>query len=265
MNNSILASVYSPDTFNEIGHQLIDDLTKHLDDKLNEKTSNAIHWNSPEEELKFWQEFMIKGNNENLFKEITKRTTYVHHPHYIGHQVCPAAPITALTGMISSLLNNGMAVYEMGMAPSAIERVVTDILCKKLGYSKKGKGFLTSGGTLANLTALLTARRVILKEDIWNKGMKDPIAIMVSEEAHYCVDRAAKIMGLGEQGIIKIPATDTFQMDTSVLDEKLQEAKENGIEVFAIVGSAPCTATGIFDDLDKVAAFAKRKQIMVSC
>lgn len=261
MNNSILASVYSPDIFKEMGHQLIDDLTKHLDDKLNVKTSNAIHWNSPEDELKFWQEFLINGDDDNLFKEITKRTTYVHHPHYIGHQVCPAAPITALTGMISSLLNNGMAVYEMGMAPSAIERVVTDILCEKIGYSKKAKGFLTSGGTLANLTALLTARRVILNDDIWNEGMKVPIAIMVSEEAHYCVDRASKIMGLGEQGIIKIPATDKFQMDTSILEEKLLEAKTKGIQVFAIVGSAPCTATGMFDDLDIVAAFAKKNTL----
>lgn len=261
MNKSLLESVYSPDNFKQMGHRLVDDLTKHLDNKINVKTNKAIHWNKPDDELLFWQEFLENGNQEELFKEITKRTTYVHHPHYIGHQVSPAAPITALTGMISSLLNNGMAVYEMGMAPSAIERVVTDVLCGKIGYSKKAKGFLTSGGTLANLTALLTARRAVLKQDVWNNGNYMPIAIMVSEEAHYCVDRAAKIMGLGERGIIKIPATANFQMDTSVLEKKYQEAKAKGIEVFAIIGSAPCTATGMFDDLDEIAAFAKKYKL----
>jgi L-2,4-diaminobutyrate decarboxylase len=261
MNKSILEFVYSPETFKEMGHRLVADLAEHLDDKLNEKTHKAINWNEPDDELHFWQEFLNHGDKDELFKEITKRTTYVHHPNYIGHQVSPAAPITALTGMISSLLNNGMAVYEMGMAPSAIERVVTDVLCNKIGYSKRAKGFLTSGGTLANLTALLTARRAILKQDIWNNGGSSPIAIMVSEEAHYCVDRAAKIMGLGEQGIIKIPATGNFQMNTSVLEEKYQEARAKGIEVFAIVGSAPCTATGMFDDLDEIAAFAKKYKL----
>ncbi len=261
MIKSILESVYSPEIFKEMGHRLVDDLTKHLDDKINEKTNNAIHWNEPDDELHFWQEFLKNGNTEELFKEITKRTTYVHHPHYIGHQVSPAAPITALTGMISSLLNNGMAVYEMGMAPSAIERVVTDVLCKKIGYSLKAKGFLTSGGTLANLTALLTARRSVLKQDVWNNGNDMPIAIMVSEEAHYCVDRAAKIMGLGEKGIIKVPATANFQMDTSVLEKKYQEAKAKGIEVFAIIGSAPCTATGMFDGLDEIGDFAKKHKL----
>lgn len=261
MNKSILKSVYSPESFKEMGHRLIDDLTKHLDDKINEKSGKAINWNAPENELQFWKEFLIQGNKNDLFKEITTRTTYVHHPHCIGHQVSPTAPITALTGMISSLLNNGTAVYEMGMSSNAIERVVADILCEKVGYQAKARGFLTSGGTLANLTALLAARRVIAKEDIWNKGLQKPIGIMVSEEAHYCVDRAARIMGLGEQGIIKVPATVNFQMDTSLLEEKYQNAKANGIEIFAIIGSAPCTATGMFDNLEQIGAFAKKHDL----
>ncbi|MBQ4914799.1 aminotransferase class I/II-fold pyridoxal phosphate-dependent enzyme [Maribacter sp. MMG018] len=257
MNKTYLTSVYSPESFQKKGHELIDELTRHLDDKINEKSDKAIHWKNPEEELGFWKDFLEKGDKDDLFKEITKRTVYVHHPHYIGHQVSPAAPITALTGMISSLLNNGMAVYEMGMAPSAIERIVTDLLCKKIGWNTDSRGFLTSGGTLANLTALLAARKAIVSENIWKDGTNRPIAIMVSEEAHYCVDRAARIMGLGEKGIIKIPVTDSFQMNTSVLEDKYKEAKAKGIEVFAIVGSAPSTATGIFDNLEEIGEFAK--------
>ncbi|PIB39433.1 pyridoxal phosphate-dependent decarboxylase family protein [Maribacter sp. 4G9] len=258
MRNNLLQKVYSPKFFQEKGHQVIDELTAHLDDKLNEKSEKAIQWNDPEEELKFWKDFLKSGDENDLFKTITERTTYVHHPHYIGHQVSPAAPITALTGMISSLLNNGMAVYEMGMSPSAIERVVTDVLCEKIGWDTNARGFLTSGGTLANLTALLAARKAVLKQDVWNEGLNVPLGIMVSEEAHYCVDRAARIMGLGEKGIIKIPCTESFQMDTTVLEEKYGEALHKGIAIFAIVGSAPSTATGMFDDLEAIAGFAKK-------
>ena len=261
MQNNLLQKVYSPEFFQEKGHQLINELTAHLDDKLNEKSEKAIHWNGPEEELKFWKDFLKNGDENDLFKTITERTTYVHHPKYIGHQVSPAAPLTALTGMISSLLNNGMAVYEMGMSPSAIERVVTDIICEKIGWDSEARGFLTSGGTLANLTALLAARKAILKDDIWSEGLQKSIAIMVSEEAHYCVDRAARIMGLGEKGIIKIPCTESFQMDTSVLEEIYRKATKEGTTIFAIVGSAPSTATGIFDDLEAIGEFAQNHSL----
>jgi L-2,4-diaminobutyrate decarboxylase len=261
MDKSLLHKVYDTEVFRKKGHELIDQLADHLDDKLQQKSGPAIHWNEPEDELAFWEDFLKNGNQERLFTEITKRTTYIHHPHYIGHQVTPTAPINALTGMISAMLNNGMAVYEMGMSPSAIERVVTDLLCKKIGFDTTSGGFITSGGTLANLTALLTARKVMLETDIWNQGSEQQLGIMVSEEAHYCVDRAAKIMGLGEQGIIKIPTTADFRMDTSLLEDKHKEASAKGIHIFAIIGSAPSTATGMFDDLETAADFAKTKKL----
>jgi L-2,4-diaminobutyrate decarboxylase len=261
MDKSLLHKVYDTEVFRKKGHELIDQLADHLDDKLQQKSGPAIHWNEPEDELAFWEDFLKNGNQEQLFTEITKRTTYIHHPHYIGHQVTPTAPINALTGMISAMLNNGMAVYEMGMSPSAIERVVTDLLCKKIGFDTASGGFITSGGTLANLTALLTARKVMLETDIWNQGSEQQLGIMVSEEAHYCVDRAAKIMGLGEQGIIKIPTTADFRMDTSLLEDKHKEASAKGIHIFAIIGSAPSTATGMFDDLETAADFAKTKKL----
>ncbi len=261
MHQELLKRVYNPIDFQQRGHQLIDYLTLHLEDKLGERSDKAIHWVTPEDELNFWKEFLTNGDEKDLFKEITKRTTYVHHPNYIGHQVCAPAPITGLTGLISALLNNGTAVYEMGMSSNAIERVVTDFICKKIGYNDISGGFLTSGGTLANLTALLSARKAILDEDVWINGATQKLGVMVSEEAHYCVDRAARIMGLGDPGIIKVPVTNGYQIDTELLDEKYREARKNGIKIFAIVGSAPSTATGIFDHLGAIAAFATKNDI----
>lgn len=256
MDKNLLKAVYSTEDFRERGHKLIDELTNHLEDKIHEKSNNAIAWSNPENELDFWENFLAKGDASLLFPEILNHTTHVHHPKYIGHQVSPTAPITALSGMLSALLNNGMAIYEMGMSPSAIERVVIDRLCKKIGYGKDSGGFLTSGGTLANLTALLSARKAKVPHDVWNEGHQDQLGIMVSSEAHYCIDRAAKIMGLGEKGIIRIPVTQNFQMDTSLLQSYLDRAKREGITVFAIIGSAPSTATGIYDELEAIGKFA---------
>jgi len=261
MNSSLLQKAYSAEDFKKRGHQLIDELADHLEEHLNIKETTTLDWHLPEDERRYWNDFLNHGDESKLFSQILKRITAVHNPKCIGHQVTPTAPITALTAMMSGLLNNGMAVYEMGMAPSAMERIVTDLLCKKIGYDTSSRGFLTSGGTLANLTALLSARKAVLENDVWNEGHKQPLGILVSEEAHYCVDRAAKIMGLGEKGIIKIPATEDFSIDISCLENEYVKAKENGIEIFAIVGSAPSTATGVYDDLEAIAAFAKKYKL----
>ncbi len=261
MQNELLKAAYSPENFRKKGHQLIDELADHLNAQIYQESTKTLEWHIPEDERVFWSNFLENGNDNELFRNILKRITAVHNPKCIGHQVTPTVPVTALTAMISGLLNNGMAVYEMGMAPSAIERVVTDLLCQKIGYDTNSRGFLTSGGTLANLTALLSARKEKITNDIWNNGHKTALGIMVSAEAHYCVDRAAKIMGLGEKGIIKIPVTDGYQLDTSLLESELQKAKANNIQVYAIVGSAPSTATGIYDDLASIAAFANKNDL----
>ena len=149
----------------------------------------------------------------------------------------------------------------MGMASNALEKIVTDFVAQHIGYDKNACGILTSGGTLANLTALLAARRIKASNDVWNEGHKEKLAIMVSEEAHYCIDRAARIMGLGSSGIIKIPVDDNFRIKTDVLEEYLQKAKSNRIKVIAIVGCASSTATGSYDDLDVIASFAKKNDL----
>lgn len=261
MKNQLLKNAYSPERFRKRGHQLIDQLADHLHSQIHIKSTPTLEWHIPEDERLYWTDFLENGDETDLFAQVLKRTTSVHNPKCIGHQVTPTIPITALTAMISGLLNNGMAIYEMGMAPSAMERIVTDLLCKKIGYATDSRGFLTSGGTLANLTALLSARKAKVKHDIWNQGHDQALGILVSEEAHYCVARAAKIMGLGEKGILTIPVTRDFKMDTSLLDREFQKAMDNGIQVFAIVGSAPSTATGVYDDLVAIGTFAKNHDL----
>ncbi|MFK7813161.1 MAG: aspartate aminotransferase family protein [Maribacter sp.] len=258
MQNKILKAAYSPADFKKRGAKLIDELTHHIN-KINEVNSGkTLHWIEPNASMSFWEEFLINGDSDELFQEVLLRSTHVMNPKCIGHQVVPAAPITLLTSMLSAILNNGTAVYEMGMVTNPMERIITELLGAKIGYDGNSNGFLTSGGTLANLTALLSARKAKASNDVWNEGQTKPLGIMVSEEAHYCVERAAKIMGLGENGLVKIPVKANFSMDTSLLENYYKNAIQNGIEVFAIVGSAPSTATGILDNLEEIGLFAQK-------
>lgn len=261
MSTKLLHTAYNGALFQKEGQDLVGQIATYLDQTVNGESAKVIHWTAPDDEYAFWQEFSTQKHSiSELFQTVLARSIHTHHPKYIGHQVAPTVPVSALATLLSAQLNNGMAVYEMGAASTAIERLVIERFTQAIGYTK-GDGFLTSGGTLGNLTALLAARRAFKKEDIWNEGHQSKLAVLVSEEAHYCIDRAARIMGLGEHGIVKVPVDIHYQMRTDLLESYYQDALATGYEVIAIVGSAPSTSTGVYDNLEAVSAFAKAKQI----
>jgi L-2,4-diaminobutyrate decarboxylase len=261
MMDEKLENVYSPDFFNKTGHELIDLLTNYLQQSGNQDIP-VMNWNEPSEQYAFWKNFKPKNNDPiDLYKNIIDRSIHIHHPKYMGHQLCPPAPVAALTGLLGELINNGMAIYEMGAAGTAIERVIIELLAGKIGYDDNGDGYITSGGTIGNLTALLAARQNAVETDIWEDGIDESLGVMVSSEAHYSVDRALRIMGFGSKGIIKIPVDDNFCLDTSLLDDYYNEAEDKGIKVIAVVGSAPSTSTGMYDDLQTIADFCRNKDL----
>lgn len=258
-----LKKAYDPETFRQQGHELVDLLANHLQATLSQD-KEVIPWMEPETALAHWeQDYATQQNTppNTFFQALIDQSIYLHHPQYLGHQISPPVPIAALSGLMADLLNNGMGVYEMGIGATAIERLVVKEVCRAFGYEAAAGGFLTSGGTLANLTALLCARSHQASESVWEKGQQKQLAILVSEEAHYCVDRAVRIMGWGAEGIIKIGANDRFQMDTTLLEPALAQAKKEGKEVIAVVGSACSTSTGSYDDLEAIADFCSQHQI----
>lgn len=256
-----LREVYNPDNFNSTGHELIELLTDYLQNST-EGNIPVLNWKEPSKQLEFWKNYEL-GNNSpvKLFKDIIDNSIHLHHPKYMGHQLCPPAPISALIGLLGELINNGMAIYEMGGAATAIEKVIIHLLAKKVGYDEFGDGYITSGGTIGNLTAMLAARQNAIEKDIWEDGLDDNLGVMVSSEAHYSVDRALRIMGFGSKGIIKIPVNEYFSINTELLEDYYNKTEKKGIKIIAVVGCAPSTSTGMYDDLESIATFCKSKQL----
>ncbi|MBZ9731762.1 pyridoxal-dependent decarboxylase, partial [Salegentibacter sp. JZCK2] len=75
------------------------------------------------------------------------------------------------------------------------------------------------------------------------------------------IDRAARIMGFGDEGIIKVPVNDRFQLRTELLEEYYQKAVADGRQVICVVGCAGTTSTGSYDDLETIADFCKQYSI----
>ena len=261
---SSIENAYRPKAFRDYGHALIDLLADHLENAVNLPEQKAIRWTEPEANLKYWERDFADaegGDPIAFFKTIIEGSVQLHNPKFMGHQISPPVPIAALGGLLSDFLNNGMGVYEMGVQSSALERLVIKIFAEAMGLDATTDGVLTSGGTLGNLTAMLAARSVKGKRPVWSEGDHGQFALMVSDQAHYCVDRAARIMGWGSAGIIKVPVNDRYQMRTELLPELFAEAKANDIEVVAVVGSACSTSTGSFDNLEAIGAFCAKNDL----
>ncbi len=252
-----LRDAYDPERFRAQGHQLIDSLADYLANMQHDPRLAVLPWQSPDDRLENWQADYRKAPDAQLNKfwdVVVQQSMHLHHPHYVGHQVAPPAPVAALAGLVSAFLNNGMAVYEMGPVSSALERVVIQEVARLIGYGSAAGGLMTSGGTLSNLTALLAARQHQV-EGAWQNGSPEPLALLVSEEAHYCIDRAVKVMGWGEGGIIKVPTDERYKLRPDALEQCYQRALAKGRRVIAVVGSACTTSTGSYDPLDAIADF----------
>lgn len=151
-----------------------------------------------------------------------------------------------------------MAEYEMGPVANVLERRVIDWLGSVLGFEGAVEGMLTSGGSVANLTALAAARQSIEGVDVWDDGVGavPPLAILTSGQTHYSVGRAARILGLGSGGVVAVATDEQFRLDPAALRDAHLAAEEADRRVFAVVGSACSTATGAFDPLMEIADYA---------
>ncbi|MEO1713918.1 MAG: pyridoxal-dependent decarboxylase, partial [Bacteroidota bacterium] len=259
---NLLEQAYDPEAFRQSGHALIDQLADYLAASGRGEIQPVLPWVAPDQQAPQWPVPTEGGTKANdFFTKVLDASHHLHHPQYMGHQVAVPAPSAILAGMLGKLLNNGMAIYEMGPVPSALEYNLAKWIAPYFGWDEGASGFLTSGGTLANLTALLAARKKQVSPDSWKEGTTQKLALLVSEQAHYCVDRAVRIMGWGSDGIIKIPTDEQFRMRTELLPQYLEEAKAKGIQVIAVIGSACTTSTGTYDDLESIGTFCQENKL----
>jgi L-2,4-diaminobutyrate decarboxylase len=272
-----LADLYDPEFIRAAGRRLADTLTEHFRRVQNRETP-VLNWRHPAENAADAAAFLdaacatptppdaeaVAARFEELIRTALSRAQNLHSPRYIGHQVPPPIPIAGLFDALSAATNQPMAIYEMGPWATAVECALVERLGAKLGYaSETFAGFVTHGGAIGNLTALLTARNVALG-DAWEAGLSrsGPVPVLVAHaEAHYSISRAAGVLGLGTRQIIKPPLDDRRRMDPAALDAALTDLRRSAIPVIAVAASSPATPIGAFDPLEAIADVCAKHRV----
>lgn len=193
-------------------------------------------------------------------RDILSHSIRLSHPMYLGHQVSAPLPAAVNAELLTSALNNSIAVSEMSPAGTAVERQVLRWMLDLVGWGAEAGGVFTSGGTEATFTALLAARARLLP-DAWEQGVgPNPPVIVCGEHAHYAVSRAAGELGLGVRNLVLVPSRD-WRMDPVELERGLARLASEGRRVMAVVATAGSTPTGSFDDLSAIADLCDARDI----
>ncbi len=256
---------FDAEAFREDGHALIDKLASHLAKAHGRDPSmKVLPTTDPNAMVAAFPPAFDGGGRAALHALVDKviaQSNHLHHPRYVGHQVTSPLPSSALAELVAAFLNNGSAVYEMGPVSTAMERTVLRFFGARLGFGDSADGVLTSGGSAGNLTALLAMRQKMAGFDIWRDGNHagPPLAVLASDQTHYCVKRSVQIMGWGEAGVGIVPTDGAYRMRIDALDSVFDATTKSGRRVVGVVASAGSTSTGAVDPLDAVADFCARR------
>lgn len=181
------------------------------------------------------------------------------HPRFFGYVASPATAPGVFGDLLSSTLNANVTAWRSSPAATEVEQLVVRWLGELIGYSDSAHGLLTSGGSLANLTAILIAHRAkseidIARAGLWNSTQRQ--TIYASDQIHMSIPKAADILGIGRDQMRLVPSDHNFRIDLAALRETLVSDSKAGLKPFCVVGSAGTVNTGAVDPLNELADIA---------
>src|SRR6266480_1165736 len=143
--------------------------------------------------LKIFREIIISFSRQNA------------HPRMFGYVQSPGTPLAAFADLLASTLNANLTVWRSAPAPVELERLTIDWIRQILGFDPEAGGILLSGGSMANLAAIATARQA-------KDHPSGRLRIYASSETHFSIAKAAALLGMGRESVRHIAINDHFKM-----------------------------------------------------
>jgi glutamate/tyrosine decarboxylase-like PLP-dependent enzyme len=171
-------------------------------------------------------------------------------PRFMAYIPGGGVPYAALGDLLAATSNKYSGFASASPGAVRIENACVAWLASVIGYPKDAAGTLTSGGSIANLTAVVAAREA-----------RDPDgggAVYVTRFAHYCIDKALHIAGRGRAPRRVVATDDSYRMSVEALEQALEEDRRNGIRAWLVVASAGTVDTGAIDPIPEIADLCAR-------
>lgn len=187
---------------------------------------------------------------ENVQRAVAHTFEYAG-PGYLAYIPGGGLYTAALADFLAQGVNRYVGLWMPSPAAVQLEENVTRWLCDLFAFPDGAQGVLLSGGSMANLSAMVTARHARLGEDFGDG------TYYVSEQAHASITKAATIAGFSRRNVRIVPTDAELRMDPDALREAIRADRGNGMRPFLVAPSAGTTNTGAIDPLDAIADIAQ--------
>jgi L-2,4-diaminobutyrate decarboxylase len=179
---------------------------------------------------------------------VGEHAVWFHHPAYAAHLNCPVAVPAVVAEAIVAAVNPSLDTYDQSTIGTLMERKLVDWTCGRIGFAA-GDGVFTSGGTQSNLQALLLARETALAAG----ARTDRLVIVATASSHFSVQKAARLLGLGDESVLLVRTDAAGRMDPAALAGALDTLAAIGRVAMCVVATAGTTDRGCLDPLAAIA------------
>lgn len=238
----------------EIGYKTVDKLIDHFD-TLAEQSAGRKR--SPAELYSTLQTpFAEQGMEFEAAMQILDRDVFPNrlnlaHPRFFAFVPGPSNFVSAMADALAAGLNVFNGSWISGSGPAALEMTVVDWLAGQCGFPASTEGLCVSGGSMANLTALGTARFAKLQNRIHGA------VAYYSDQTHSSLIRAFHVLGFSADQLRCVPCDAGYRVSLTELTRMIDADVGAGLRPFCIVANAGTTSTGAVDPFAELSAIAQ--------
>jgi glutamate/tyrosine decarboxylase-like PLP-dependent enzyme len=255
------------DEFRDLGYRVIDEIADYLS-SIGEVAVFAAK--TPEEVAAAFDEPLPEGGQrpqeilDTWSAKILPNATHLGSPRYFGFVNGSGTQMAILADALAAAVNMNVGGWKASPAATEIERRVLAWLAEAIGYPVDTGGLITSGGMMANFTALHTALRNTAPFDTTPHGLQDNqrtgrFTVYTSDhEGHVSLVRVVDMMNLGRDALRRVPSREDLTIDPDALRKMIERDKANGDIPFCVVAQVGSINVGVIDPLDEIADVCDR-------
>ncbi|HTS05540.1 MAG TPA: aminotransferase class V-fold PLP-dependent enzyme [Candidatus Eisenbacteria bacterium] len=211
-----------------------------------------------EESVRLFQATLPEqGLGERALDELSAviNSSRAQNGRFFGYVLGSGEPVGAVADLLASVLNQNVTAWRSGPGAVMIENTVVGWLAEAIGC-RGFHGYLTGGGSSANLMGLAMAREALAPAN--EAGVNANLTVYASEEIHMSIPKSVALLGIGRQNLKLIPTDSSLRIDLAALEAKIVIDRRTGKTPLAVVASAGTVKTGAIDPLRNIAEIARR-------
>lgn len=250
-----------PDEFRRWGHRLVDWVAEYLEHVgrhpvLATALPGEIRRKCPPAPPDQPEDFeRILADFESA---ILPGITHWNHPSFFAYFPSVGSGPGILGELLIAALNVNAMLWRTSPAATELEEVVTDWLRQMLGLPEAFWGVLMDTASTSSLCAIAAARDAIAdlrinEEGLPGRAQVPRLRLYASQEAHSSIDKAARILGLGQANVHRVATDDELRMDVGALRRAIEADREEGARPFCVVATVGTTSSTSVDPVGAIA------------